>query len=88
MQEQLIKMAAAAFGITPEATQQVISEVMSFVQTANARIGAIEVRVEQIYAMTKALHDDAGLSLDSELEQNNGGNIAPSSDTGGNAASN
>lgn len=56
MQEQLIKMAAAAFGITPEATQEVIGEVMTFVQTANARIGALEIQSGQIHAMMQDLH--------------------------------
>lgn len=56
MQEQLVKMAAAAFGITPEATQLVIGEVMTFVQTANARIGALEIQSGQIHAMMLDLH--------------------------------
>jgi hypothetical protein len=84
VQEQLIKMAAAAFGITTETTQQVIGEVMTFVQTANARIGALELQSTEIYNMMRDLHMiEYPDKYPAVLEViSHGGTAADSSDTG------
>lgn len=51
MNEQLIKMASAALGITPEAVQETITELMTFIRTVDARLSNMEKMVADLHAL-------------------------------------
>lgn len=77
-------MAAAALGITPEATQEVIVQVMTFVQTADARISEIEILSRETHAMMRDLHRiEFPEKYNGQLEVTaNGGTAADGGNTG------
>lgn len=50
LEGQMLKMAAAALGITPEEVQQTMAAIGSFVATAEKRMAEIERMVAEIHA--------------------------------------